>query len=129
MWDAISLLQEGNAGAARVSCILCVRLWDTVGHSVTCHGGGCSGHPAFPTPSVSRAERFWQSPGRVAPRGADACLQSGDVFARSPCDEAIQLSFWWRRWIASSQGLLAMTLRQPLDASWLSRTRPSYVSD
>jgi hypothetical protein len=30
-------------------------LWDTVGHSVTCQGGGCSGHPAFPTPFVFRA--------------------------------------------------------------------------
>jgi len=34
----------------------------------------CHGHPAFPTPSISRAECFWQNPGRAAPRGANARL-------------------------------------------------------
>jgi hypothetical protein len=34
---------------------------------------------------------FWQQPGRVAPRGCERMFKA-PVIARSPCDEAIQLS-------------------------------------
>src|SRR5713226_2507882 len=34
---------------------------------------GCSGHPAFPTPSLGR--EIFQQLGRIAPRGANVCLE------------------------------------------------------
>jgi hypothetical protein len=59
-----------NEPITREKC-LCRRgflhsLWDTVGHSVTCHGGGCNGHPAFPTPS--RGRKINPQLGRNVPR-------------------------------------------------------------
>src|ERR1700738_1831526 len=88
-------------------------------------GRGCSGHPAFPTPSVSRAERFWQSPGRVAPRDAQACLLHGScvynwVTSLRGALATKQSCFLFRGddGLLRRKGLLAMTVCQPLDASW-----------
>src|ERR1700716_1390160 len=51
----------------------------------------------------------------VRSRTIECTHTSLHVVARSSCDEAIQLSFFFllRRWIASSQGLLAMTVQYP----------------
>ena len=43
-------------------------------------GCGCSGHPAFPTPSVFLGERKMQRLGCMAPRGAKSCLEQTPSF-------------------------------------------------
>jgi hypothetical protein len=62
-------LRAGTSGDSGVLVYSCAST-----NAKRTRGCGCHGHPAFPTPSVSRAECFWQNPGRVAPRGANACL-------------------------------------------------------
>src|ERR1700716_2494355 len=63
-------------------------------------GCGCTGHPAFPAPSVIEGRRVSCTVRAQPCRGiADACLS---VIARSTCDEAIHLSSRRAaRWIAS----------------------------
>jgi hypothetical protein len=38
-------------------------------------GCGCSGHPAFPAPSISEGRTVHANPGRIAPRDANARLE------------------------------------------------------
>jgi hypothetical protein len=67
---------------------------------------GAIRHPAFPTPSIFRADVFTHSPGAIRAAGCtDVFL---DVIARSESDEAIHSSFLVARWIASLA--LAMTV-------------------
>src|SRR3977135_2990219 len=58
----------GNAGCSGgpvVTTLVCVT-------TLCARGCGCGGHPAFPTPSVGR--KAHARLGRIAPRGAEACL-------------------------------------------------------
>jgi hypothetical protein len=41
-------------------------------------GCGCTGHPAFPTPSDVKGENFLQKPGRIAPRGCEGMSEMSD---------------------------------------------------
>jgi hypothetical protein len=68
-------------------------------------GCGCSGHPAFPAPSVFEGQRSVQL-GRIAPRDG-GCMSGFDVIARSESDEAIRTASAWR--ILDCFASLAMT--------------------
>src|ERR1700681_2365221 len=69
---------------------------------------GCSAHPVFPAPSCFLGVEIEARLGRIAQRECRRFSRGGHC-ERS---EAIQLfSFLLEQWIASSQGLLAMTLQ------------------
>jgi hypothetical protein len=51
-------------------------------------GCGCSGHPAFPTPS--KGDRFVHNSGALRRGNANVYLELDTVIARSVSDEAIQ---------------------------------------
>src|ERR1700730_10824501 len=59
----------GNAGRSGVLVVTRVRSTNTK----CTRGRGCSGHPAFPTPSSGR--KIKARLGRIASRGANVCLE------------------------------------------------------
>ena len=93
-------------------------------HTTLCtRGCGCSGHPAFPTPS--RGREINARLGRIAPRGANVCQKTMRLFenevgicakrslrsllqTRSSCPDLIRASInlrnksFRRRWITGS---------------------------
>src|ERR1700704_5523148 len=89
--------------------IACGNAWCSGGPVVTklvclttlcARGCGCSGHPAFPTPSVGR--KIHAQLGRIAPRGREVVSEiraviacdKREAFAQgSTCDEAIHTFF------------------------------------
>jgi hypothetical protein len=60
----------GNAGRSGVLVVARVRSTNTK----CTRGCGCSGHPAFPTPSSGR--KIKARLGRIASRGANVCLEA-----------------------------------------------------
>jgi hypothetical protein len=78
-------------GNARCSGVLVVNTRVRSTTTKCTRGYGCSGHPAFPTPSTGR--KIHQRLGRFASRGREAASEIGAVIARSTCDEAIHPSF------------------------------------
>src|SRR6266404_2390396 len=98
----------GRSGVTVVTMLVCFVLFRT-------RGCGCIERPAFPAPSEFKGERFMHGSGGSRREIAKACVI---VIARSPCDEAIQLSlrldgllrrFRLRSMSFGGQSLLAMT--------------------
>jgi hypothetical protein len=73
----------GNAG--RFRCLRCEHPCATF-TTQRVRGCGCTGRPAFPTPSVSeKGEKVAANPGRAAPRGARTRLSGGLLEMRCKC--------------------------------------------
>ena len=70
----------GNAGRSGVLVVTRVRSTNTK----CTRGRGCSGHPAFPTPSKGR--KINARLGRIASRGANLCLELAVMRETRPCN-------------------------------------------
>ena len=110
------------SGVTVVTTLVCFVLFRT-------RGCGCIERPAFPAPSEFQGERFMHNSGESRREIAKACVI---VIARSPCDEAIQLSlrldgllrrFRLRSMSFGGQSLLAMTAEKARHT--LTRHRPA----
>src|SRR4030081_2962300 len=68
--ETVKTIACGNAGRSGVLVVTRVRSTNTK----CTRGRGCSGHPAFPTPSLGR--KINARLGRIASRGANVCLET-----------------------------------------------------
>src|SRR5229473_5103796 len=82
-------------------------------------GCGCSGHPAFPTPSTGR--EIHAQLGRIAPRDRECAFAIGAVIARSEATKQSVLSF---RGLMDCFASLAMTALRPGRFALYSRSSP-----
>ena len=82
--ETVKTIACGNAGRFRCTrCYSCAFY-----HSKCTRGRGCSGHPAFPTPSWGR--EIHQRLGRLAPRGRSRIRNFITVIARSDLSAVAQ---------------------------------------
>src|SRR3979490_1274224 len=93
--ETVKTIACGNAGCSGglvVTTLVCVT-------TLCARGCGCSGHPAFPTPSVGR--KIQAQLGRIAPRDRGLMFEIGKPSLRGAKRRSNPFFLYVARWIAS----------------------------